>query len=142
MITSVSQRLVLTRAVEDNSEELVDLAENTVSLEVIDKLRNLRSTTFMTQFNNLINVARETESPAVVRNWILYQMGRRDSRDAANVWKSSGLGDAILAGLVQVKAMVGRLETEPKPRRRLEIAMIRRYVGYLVRWYVAKGGQQ
>jgi hypothetical protein len=109
------------------------------SNKALDQLRGVRNVPFMTQLNNLAGVARETSSPAVVENWVRYQMGRRDT---ARAWKDTGIGDAVLYGLSQVKELAGAVAAEPKQSRHVEIAMIRRYAGYLARWYVAKGGQQ
>jgi len=102
--------------------------------------REPKSLMTMAQLSNFQNVTYEAASLAEVENWVRYQMGRKETRPA---WKNTGFGQKVLEGFQEVTILAkGAAEIAKLERRHLEIAMLRRYAGYLVRWYVAKGGQQ
>ena len=91
------------------------------------------------QFRNLIAVASETSSPAVVLNFIRYQMGR-DSKSRSWRHASDGvaLGDRLIADfetgvLAQALAEMPALET-PEQHQLARIEMIRQYLGFASRY--------
>lgn len=138
MMASATQRVKVTKALEDYSEELVQMADETLSDSVMEDL--LRAGQFMNQLNNLANMAREATGPAVVENWVRYQMGRRETQKS---WSDSGFGEKVLGNLEAIHEKVGLLDLEGKSQQRqAEMIMIRRYTGYLIRWFVARGGQK
>lgn len=138
-MTTTAERIALTRTLEDHSEVLVEMADEALSDNVMGKLRRARH--FMNQLNNLANVAREASGPAVVENWVRYQMGRRETQ---RTWgDDTGFGKNVLQGLHEIHELVDGLDLENRgAQREAEMTMIRRYTGYLVRWFVAKGGQE
>jgi hypothetical protein len=108
------------------------------------KLKEWKTQLRLGQLNNLLGVALETNSPAVVVNWVSYQMGRRETKGG---WGDSGLGQKVLDNIdalesdaeLVAQAVFG--DKTPGHKRRAHIALVRRYAGYLKRWFVAKGGQ-
>jgi len=177
MTLMVAQRLVLTQALEDHSEELVELAEQTMTDSQMELFITLAYDGYddvkrdnyiwikgtrryrkdlekggrgipkppkpvmdLSQLNNYLGVTRETESPAVVRNWLLYQMGRKETQKG---WGGSGLGQKVLRDMQRIHQLAEETVSDsPRLRRHAEIMLLQRYAGYLVRWFVARGGQQ
>ena len=97
------------------------------------------------QINNLLGVALETSSPTVVVNWARYQMGRKETRQA---WAETGFGEQVIGQIERIgQQIAGQVAQEafgdsaPEHLQQAHIALIRLYVGYLKRWFVAKGGQ-
>ena len=102
------------------------------------------------QIRNVLNVAEESQSLAVVSNFIRYQMGRRDTKDA---WqhKRRGIrfGDQIIKqiegpdGIVaqQAQAAVKRAakrvaEIPQETLNELRYELMRYYLGYLNRAFI------
>ena len=98
------------------------------------------------QFSNFLGVAKApSDSPAAIRNWVLYQMGRSETQ--AN-WGKTGLGTAIIKDMAtfgdwaaEIAADVYGKATDEQVRR-AQVALITQYAGYLRRWFIAKGGSE
>ncbi len=137
-----TKRLALSEAVEIYSEQLVSWADTTLSAEMMKQLKN--NGMRLAQLNNFLNVTLEARSPAVVLNWVRYQMGRRETRRA---WGKSGFGEQVTQDIRKIRReLVGKITediyAEPQAHRQeVHLALLRRYAGYLKRWYVARGGQ-
>ena len=138
-------RLSLRQALDRFSGDLVGLADRTMSEDRVRILKRKETQLRLGQLNNLLGVALETESPAVVINWVRYQMGRKETKGG---WGNSGLGEQVVSDINgletsarQVAQQVYGNET-PEAIRQAHIYLTRRYVGYLKRWFVARGGQQ
>jgi hypothetical protein len=87
----------------------------------------------------------KTSSPAAIVNWIRYQMGRRETRRA---WGDTGLGNDVIRKIEGMRPQVEEIANQiydgsPSNQEFLEIyvAMIQQYVGYMRRWFIARGGQ-
>lgn len=142
MDETMSSRLEWQQVVDQYTEYLVEEAELTISDE---RMRQMQRSMRLNQFSNLLAVALDTESVAAIINWVYYQMGRRETRQA---WKQTGLGDDIIN---RIKRMRSRAEEAARRVHGQEandaqvlaiyVAMVRLYVGYMRRWFVAKGGQ-
>lgn len=145
MTTDIKTRLTLLQTVEQFSESLVSRAEHTLSDQQMGKLLKGQTQLRLGQLNNLLGVARETNSPAVVVNWVRYQMGRRETQAG---WGESGLGKQVESDIKALEASARQIaqpvfgNDSPDSIRQAHIALVRRYAGYLKRWFVAKGGQQ
>ncbi len=122
------------------TDQLVNNAEKTISKKCMGE-RKLK----LSQLSNLLAVSLETNSPAAIANWIRYQMGRKETRYA---WDNTGLGKSILENLQEMsqwaqdisrKLYGDKVKTEQIMT--IYVGLIQQYVGYLRRWYVAKGGQ-
>lgn len=141
--TGQTKRLALSEAVEIYSEQLVQWANATLSKEMMEQLKQNRMQ--LTQLNNFLGVTLEARSPAVVMNWVNYQMGRRDTERA---WGRSGFGEQVSKDIGKirrklVKKIAKDIYAEPEEHlQEVHMALLRRYAGYLKRWYVAKGGQK
>ena len=143
MDNPTKQALLLKQGLDQQADFLVRLAEKALPDE---RMQQLKGKLGLAQFNNLIGVALESGSPLVVSNWLRYQMGRKESN--VRMWRESGLGDQVVKTIeqgmkdsVEGIAMYAYGEPSPDQLRVVHIALVRRYLGYLKRWYVAKGGQ-
>lgn len=139
---AVERVLQQRQQIELYSEELVRLAEVTLSNSRMQEMRRNMKTA---QLNNLLGVALESQSVAPVRNWVLYQTGRRETSRA---WQQSGFGDAVLRDIDQIRdyaqEIVTQLGSDEEAKRQFQaiyIQLVRLYAGYLRRWFVARGGQ-
>ena len=149
MILKAAGRLALRRAAELYSEALVTLAGDTLSDDLMSRLlsREPRPVMELSQINNLLGVTLETSSPTVVTNWVRYQMGRKETREA---WGGTGLGKQVVADINKIKNdmanEVARAafsdQVGDQHIQMAHITLVRLYAGYLKRWFVAKGGQK
>lgn len=128
------------RAIDRSKEALVRAAE-----ELLDEARvtEIKSKDFgHSQVRNLIAVATETESPAVVINFIRYQMGR-DSKK--NSWSNRGgmeggptLGERFIdefeKGSVATALAGLGIEGDPLVRQLARIELIRQFLGFTSRY--------
>jgi len=127
------------RAVDWAKEELVKAAE-----ELLDKAEVHPSDDFgHSQLRNLEAVAAETESPAVVLNFIRYQMGRdqRDRKSWAQGLEGQRLGDRLITDLGEEKGAVAAalakipdLEGEPIAEQLARMELIRYFLGFATRY--------
>lgn len=123
-------------------ENLVELADKTLSKSRVEEVkRDLR----LAQLGNLLGVAQESSSVLPVANWIQYQMGRRDTSRA---WRQSNFGDDVLKDFTTIRGYAQEIvrnvynqSEDPRQVQATHIALVRLYIGYLRRWFVARGGQ-
>lgn len=140
----INTRLSLRQTADQFSEALVGRADQTMSEQQVKKLKQWKTQLKLGQLNNLLGVALETDSPAVVTNWLRYQMGRRETKGG---WGDSGLGDQVVKDIEELETSARQVaekvfgNTSPDYLRQAHIALVRRYAGYLKRWFVARGGQ-
>jgi predicted RNA-binding protein len=139
---TVSRAVLLQQAIDNYTDYLVEQAEETISDE---RMKNLRNQLKLNQLSNLQSVVSGTGSINAVKNWIRYQMGRRETSRA---WQNTGLGNDVLKRLDQMRSQAENIaqtlyadEATDAQVRAIHIALVRRYVGYMRRWFVAKGGQ-
>lgn len=131
----------LNREIDLYGDELVNLADKTLAEE---RMRQLKTKLKLGQLSNLLNVALQSESVAPVNNWIQYQLGRKETREA---WRLDGFGNAVLNDLKTMLAYAESISQElfdsdsPRLVGYVHIRLVRLYVGYLRRWFVARGGQ-
>jgi len=111
-----------------------------------NKPREPRPVMETSQINNFLGVTLETSSPAVVENWVRYQMGRKETRKA---WGNTGLGEQVVADIHKIKQEIAGPVAEQafgdrsgEHVRQAHIALVQLYAGYLKRWFVARGGQK
>lgn len=140
-----NQRVAWQQEIDLYTENLVKLSEETLSAK---RMQDLQKTMRTSQLNNLLGVAQEAEGVATVRNWIFYQMGRRETSRA---WNQSNFGESVLADMKTIRdyaeTIVDTLDVEgdkmQKARwvQQTDIKLVRLYIGYLKRWFVARGGQ-
>ena len=97
------------------------------------------------QIRNVLNVAEESHSLAVVTNFIRYQLGRSQTGPA---WRRNGFGARVIGqielpdGLIarQTKAVLERLQAKlgqvsPEMADEVRYELMRYYLGYLHRAY-------
>lgn len=144
MDEQTNTRLTWQQVIDSYTEYLVEQAEQSISDARMNELGRNRMR--LAQLSNLLAVAKETDSIAAVVNWIRYQMGRRETQRA---WEQTGLGADIITRIGQMKKEAGTAarrvygdKPAPEEIRGIHIAMTRSYIGYMRRWFVAKGGQK
>lgn len=126
------------RTIDRLKEELVPAAENFLDDAGVVNLPKKQFGD--SQFRNLIAIANETSSPAVVLNFIRYQIGRDSGkRNWGSEHAGSNLGDRLLADLKegavkQALAKVPGLEGDETLRQLANIALIRQYLGFASRY--------
>ena len=155
-MSATSQTLTVEQrqAIDQAKEELVVGAEGL--LDTLDASGAPRLS--HSQLRNLIAIALETESPAVVSNFIRYQIGRAGRNDAWNKPEAPGgsTGDQLIAELesgtvAQALKTVertldpdGRTTLDEGTARRARIELIRHYLGFASRYlrYLEKARPQ
>lgn len=118
------------RQVEDELVKAIQTALNDKSSYDQDKLEE-------SQFRNLVRVADTTESVEVIKNFLLYQVGRGEK------W---GRGKNSLAHKIindfddKIKTLAKKIKTESDTDElnSIWIELIRRYLGYGARYLVYK----
>lgn len=135
-MTSLS--LTQQRAIDRLKEDLVPAAEQLLDdAGVVDIPKKQFGDS---QLRNLIAVANETESPAVVLNFIRYQIGRDSGgKNWGRVHDGKSLGDRLLEDLQKgaVEQALGKVPDigDDKTLRQLAaIALIRQYLGFASRY--------
>lgn len=142
MDEAISKQVTWQQIVDSYTDYLVEQAELTISDA---RMREIRRSIRLNQLSNLLSVTLATDSINAIVNWIYYQMGRRETQHA---WKQTGLGDDVINRIkrmhTQAKEAGQRVHGDaanPKQIQEIHVAMVRLYVGYLRRWFIAKGGQ-
>lgn len=130
------------RVIDRSKEELVGAAERMLNQSAILKIKfkDLGDR----QFNNLVAIALETESPAVVKNFIRYQVGRDAGKEGKNRkgWsypnaQGKNLGEQIIEE-IDDGVIKKTLETIPElnsseKKQLAQIELIRHFLGFTSR---------
>jgi len=138
-----SQRWTWQQALDSRTEYLVELADETISEA---RMKELERSLKANQLSNMLAVTQATDdSVQAIVNWVRYQMGKRETSRA---WKQSGLGDKVIQCIrdmaPEAQALAAQLYDQPSKTdiRRVHVALIRQYAGYMRRWFIARGGQE
>lgn len=126
------KELLIRQILEELDTQLVQLAE-----AVVDKTNGITKELEDKQPRNVIAVADDTESVAVVDNFIKYQIGRSKENEG---WRfgekeGKGFGEAVRSDLRQIQEWAKSKASGQVKVEELEIRLIRRYLGYLVRYF-------
>jgi hypothetical protein len=96
------------------------------------------------QIRNVMAVAEETQSVAVVDNFIKYQIGRNKENEGWRFGEGQGFGEAVRADLTWLQEAAKRQASGEVKTEELAIRLVRRYLGYLNRHFkyvqVRQGG--
>lgn len=144
MSTDLGLNLRLQNAIEGRLNTLTTRAWDLVQETQLFQSKDMEES----QMQNLVSVARETDSAEVVINFILYQVGR----DNKNTWRYGSFGEELaktLRGLEKeaktIVTNVTQQEAQPEMVDEVWIRLIRHYVGQLRRYFHYrknfKGGQ-
>jgi len=129
---TVRQMLALKRAIDQRLNPLVRRATNLVTNSQIAATSNKMQ---KNQFDNVLAVATETGSVEVVKNFIRYQIGRKDDRG----WRDGGFGLGLVGEidgwLAEQAQEIGRAQ-EGVDADVAWIELVRLYIGYLRRDWV------
>ncbi len=126
------------RAIDHCKEQLVPAAE-----ALLDEAQGIQIGKDFghSQLRNLIAVAMETESPAVVSNFIRYQMGRDNRGNNWGKWiGDKALGERFIdqldhadGAVAQALGKIPGLEGDPAFSQLARIALIRQFLGFASR---------
>lgn len=118
----------LLQQIEENLDEIVQRAEKCVTETGPAELKNLEES----QLRNLQNLASATDSVLALENFIGYQVGRKKIPDK--------VGDRILKDIRELGQKAKELaENNPEESLRwIRMELIRLYLGFLVRKFVAE----
>jgi len=142
--SKVLQKLALEEAVRRQMDDIVRQAAEAVKL--LKPSGEKQSDLQENQIRNVINVAGESESIAVVTNFIRYQIGRSSQGQR---WQYSGFGlqviEDIEAGVVMKAARdaaakaaekIGEGADQDALYRQAHLELTRHYLGYLNRAFI------
>lgn len=82
------------------------------------------------QFRNLVRVADSTESPAVVKNFIRYQVGRERKWGRGEKSLAERIIRDIDSNLKDSAQEIVEAAQETDEKKRVQMELIRRYLGY------------
>ncbi|HXH13082.1 MAG TPA: hypothetical protein VNP04_25335 [Alphaproteobacteria bacterium] len=124
------KELMIRQKLDDADDELVQLATKTVDETGIAARRNNREIMQDKQLRNVIAVADDTKSVAVVENFIKYQIGRHDE------WRYHDFGEKLIGDLRRLREWARKMVESDIEENDLAIRLVRRYLGYLMRYFV------
>jgi hypothetical protein len=126
------KELKLQSEIEKHIGELVNEAEKLIT-DLGDSIKNIEAN----QIRNVMAVAKTAPHPAVVTNFIRYQMGRKGAPGQA--WKDSGLGDKVITlidqTVRQLAAKADQAASFGNPDE-VQIRMTRLLLGFMNRRFV------
>ncbi|MCS6861053.1 MAG: hypothetical protein NZT92_12120 [Abditibacteriales bacterium] len=107
---------------------------------VVDETGGITNQLEDKQIRNVIAVADDTQSVAVVDNFIKYQIGRSKKNEGWRFGEESGkgFGEAVRTNLEQLKKWANQKASGEVKAEDLEIRLVRRYLGYLARYFKYK----
>lgn len=127
--------LKMRQSVENLMNSIVRRAQKLIERTGIE-----RSQMKETQLDNLLGVAMDTSSAEVVKNFILYQVGRDSKRE--DTWRYKGFGQELVREIDRLrndiaKQVVGQVKERPSEREidDVWIYIIRQYLGQLRRYF-------
>lgn len=125
------------RAIDQAKEKLVVAAEQLLKDAGVAPSRDFGHS----QLRNLVAVATETESPAVVLNFIRYQMGRDDKqKNWAQGREGQRLGERFIAALNNDDGVVAQalnqsvFQGDPLISQLARMELIRYFLGFATRY--------
>jgi hypothetical protein len=124
------KELLIRQKLDDADDELVQLATKTVDETGIAGRRNNREIMQDKQLRNVIAVADDTKSIAVIENFIKYQIGRHDE------WRYHDFGEKLIGDLLRLREWARKMVESEIEENDLAIRLVRRYLGYLIRYFV------
>ena len=142
------------RAIDRHKEQLVPAAESLLETAGVAQLKPHEFGD--SQLRNLLAVASETESPAVVVNFLRYQVGRDAKKKRAQGWASRVGDQGPLLGerfIEQIDGDQGCVEQilaklfpepdhDPEERQLAKIELIRHFIGFASRYLTFLGLQR
>jgi len=140
------KELLIRQILDELDTQVVKRAE-----DVVDKASGITKKLEDKQIRNVIAVADDTQSVAVVDNFIKYQIGRsydeKKLPDKQEKWcfpnkDGKQFGEAVRADLAQLREWAKQKANDEVKAEELEIHLVRRYLGYLARYFKYAQAQQ
>lgn len=135
------RELLIRQMLDELDQQTVQRAE-----AVVDNTPSITTKLEDKQIRNIIAVADDTHSVAVVDNFIKYQIGRNKPAEGWRFGeqKGQGFGETVRADLQWLQSMAAQRAHDEMKAEDLAIRLVRRYLGYLVRYFkyvhVLQGG--
>ncbi len=124
------KELLIRRTLDKMDGDLVNIATRLVEETGIAGKQDGKEIMQDRQLRNVIAVAEDTQSVAVVENFVKYQIGRHDQ------WRHNEFGERLLKDLRELRERADKLKDAAVSKEELAIQMVRRYLGYLMRHFV------
>jgi hypothetical protein len=126
------KELLIRQILDELDAKVVQKAE-----AVVDNARGITGSLEDKQIRNVIAVADDTQSVAVVDNFIKYQIGRSKENEG---WRfgekgGTGFGEAVRVDLADLQKWAKQKASGEVKAEDLEIRLVRRYCGYLARYF-------
>ena len=126
------KELLIRQALDELDQQTVQRAE-----AVVDNTPGIAARLEDKQIRNIIAIADDTHSVAVVDNFIKYQIWRNKP---TNDWrfgeqKGQGFGETVRADLLWLQSLAAQRARDEVKAEDLAIRLVRRYLGYLVRYF-------
>jgi hypothetical protein len=135
------KELLIRQILDELDTQVVKRAE-----DIVDKASGITKKLEDKQIRNVIAVADDTQSVAVVDNFIKYQIGRSKENEGWRFGENggAGFGEAVREDLAQLREWAKQKASGDVKAEDLEIRLVRRYLGYLARYFkyaqVPQGG--
>ncbi len=135
------KELLIRQILDELDTQVVQKAE-----AAVDSMPRITRALEDSQPRNVIAVADDTKSVAVVDNFIKYQIGRCKENEG---WRfgergGKGFGEVVREDLTKLQEWAKNKATEDVTSQELAIRLVRRYLGYLARYFryvqISKGG--
>lgn len=124
------RELLIRRKIDQVEDDVVQRAERAVGEPATIATRLEEK-----QLRNVSAVAAQTETLAVVENFIRYQIGRAKPGQGWRAGQDDGFGERLLSDLAWVREQARHLADTQVPANALEIRLARLYLGYLTRHF-------
>jgi len=135
------RELLIRQILDELDQQTVQRAE-----AVVDNTPDITAKLEDKQIRNIIAVADDTHSVAVLDNFIKYQIGRNKPAEGWRFGeqKGQGFGETVRADLQWLRSIAAQRARDEVKAEDLAIRLVRRYLGYLVRYFkyvhVLQGG--
>ena len=126
------KQLEIQRGIRQAEEEIVVAIEK--ALDDCEYPTSGRDKLEESQFRNLVRVADTTDSPAVVKNFVRYQVGRDRKWGRGEKSLAERIIKDIDVSLQKQAISIAKGADEPGETRQVWMELIRRYLGYGARY--------
>lgn len=135
-LTALQKELKINQAVDDRMNEILRQMQ-----EMLDASKVWEGGMEVSQMQNLLAVAQETNSVEIVINYIRYQIGRDSNKSSWRRGSSldSAFGEQVIAALNKLQEIAESITgSDPAAAERAWMTLTRRYLGYMHRYFYFK----
>jgi hypothetical protein len=126
------KELLIRQVLDELDQQTVQRAE-----AAVDNFPEITARLEPKQIRNIMAVAEDTHSAAVVDNFIKYQIGRNKPSEGWRFGeqKGPGFGESVRADLQWLHSLAAQHAHDEVKAEDLAIRLVRRYLGYLARYF-------